>query len=237
MVELIVESDPSGAEVIIDDEVIGTTPLTIPIEISLETFRAECLSNGVVVCDWNTLQARLVNHDVSRFWWLVTEQERRSIAEVAIKNTLFAVITQKRKGHSDCNGGIGEWGSIVCVGNAMIRYLTFAKPMNQMDTCYWRYRQDAPEVCFAANDTYQLPCFMANCRKISPQFGHAMCAIQVVQGIDSLDNWIIFQYREFDIKPGSGQMPTGSSVDIVDPHTFAPCGSYSCWGAIASFEV
>lgn len=210
MAELIINSVPSGADVTIDGEIVGTTPLVIPIEISLEAFRAECLTDGAVSCDWNTLHARLNNHDVSRLWWLLTESERRSIAKHAVSNTINKVIWYYRRGES------GGWMKLPspCTYNAIIRFQKFGTPIGWYD-CYWKYDSGSTDAFrYAPEHYFGLPTVHVN------TVTHVMCGIQVVNSIDDLNNWIVFQYGSFDIKPGHAQMPYGKRVIIQDPFPY-----------------
>lgn len=225
MTELIIESIPSGAEVTFDGKVIGTTPLTHTIDepVGLAEFRAECLSGGNVVCSWDVLKTRLEDQTVSRLWWMFTETERRSIAEHAIKNTLFFRIGCKCGGLSNCLGSDGEWSIATCLYDVIVKYPLFAEcEQVGTDACYWKNamanaKDDEncdgyhDEFCVRSTRTYGLPCNVVFC---SPIFGHVLMAIQVVEGTESLDNWVIFQYGDYDIKPGHWQMPIGQVAKI-----------------------
>lgn len=204
---------------------------------AIDEFKIECLSNGVVSCDWATLEARLNNHDVSMFWWFLEETERRSIAEMAIKNILFFTISSARSGNPDCEGGIGEWKLAQCVTNTIVRYQKFKYiPSESVGSCYWKHPTTGEEKCIYQTDTYNLPCNIVGCYTDDDEWGHGMCAVQVVRGTDSLDNWIVFNYSDFDIKPGNWQMPNNSTVSMMVPAYFS-CRGYSFWSCAAEFEV
>ena len=192
-------------------------------ELSIGAFD-DCLEDGKVVCNWSVLEKYLLDHTVSNLWWDLTEAERRSIAETAIKNTLFYELWYGRGGKANCEGGEGDFVGIVCMQNAIIRCLKFGVPIpivdmttGYVDACYFkRSLSDPIETCYK-QDTYNLPCHLVMCMEhfTGPGWVHAMCAIQVREGFDSLDNWIVFQYSDFDIKPGNWQMPRDKKVKMI----------------------
>ena len=201
---------------------------------NIAAFRSECLTDGTVTCDWGTLRARLENHDVSRFWWFLTELERRSIAEMAIKNTLFFHIGYKCTGRPACEGCDGEWSEATCLYDTVVKYPIFSEyRSDDSDMCYWKKTLDDVEHCVKTNVSYGLPCNVVFC---SPVFGHVLLAIQVVNNIESLDNWIVFQYGSFDIKPGHWQMPTGQVAEIWDVYNISNCGHLD-YNIVTEFNV
>jgi hypothetical protein len=240
MTELTIESVPSGAQVQIDGEIVGTTPLTYAIGEydDLAEFRDECMSGGNVVCSWNVLKNRLEDQTVSLLWWLLTETERRSISKMAIENTLFYKLNYGRYGKPDCKGGEGDIRAIWCVVNGVIRTIKFGVYLSGGGSCYYRRYADSEEYCYVPEATYGLPCHIVSCGSHEPgDFGHSMCSIQVVDRLDSINNWIIFQESDFDIKPGQRQIPTYK----YDLHIrFREMTSFSCGGysatTIARFE-
>jgi hypothetical protein len=231
MPELTIGSDPSGAEVIIDDEVIGTTPLTIQTEqVTLEQFRAESW------IDWDTLHFRLINHDVSRFWWDLTESERRAIAEMAVKNTMFTTYYHGRSGLDNCEGGEGELFGIDCVENALIKYVKFtSNNFYGSPRCYYQRLSGDEEFCMVPEHTYKLPGHYV--RAVKLPWGHSMCAIQVRQDMSSIDSWYIFQYWDYDIKPGHWQLPHGARVGFHRPHSVIEYGVDYWISPVAYFSV
>lgn len=231
MTELIIESVPSGAEVQIDGAFIGTTPIIIPIEIGLEAFRTECLSDGGVICSWDVLKTRLEDQTVSRIWWDLTRDERYSISEMAVKNTLFYTATRGRSGKFDCVGGEGDTREIVCIQNSIIRYIKFtSKSFGISDKCYYRRIESSEEFCYVPNESYGLPGHIVSCSTpidyTGEPFGHSMCAIQTGLDLSKLDSWIVFQYTDFNIKPGDLQMPVDTYVRFKIPDNSTSCNGY-----------
>lgn len=231
MAELTIESIPSGADVNIDGEAIGTTPITFSIgeSVGLTEFRSQCLSNGKVVSSWNTLKTRLEDQTVSGIWWDLTRDERYSIAEMAIKNTLFYNIFYTRTGKPNCGGGEGELKRATCVNSAIIRCIKFGELPDTVpywsqnaDMCYYRKQPVDAEHCYVSNTPYKLPCHYVS---MISEFAvnHAMAAIQIENNYNSLDSWIVFQHTSFDIKPGHRQMPYKSTVYLSKPNGFQ-CG-------------
>lgn len=205
MTQLIIESVPSGAEVQIDGEIIGTTPLIYPIDetVGLAEFRDECLSGGNVVCSWDSMKTRLEDQTVSRLWWDLTRDERYSIGEKVIRNTMFFWIVKIRKGKLNCEGGEGEYEYTTCLDNAAIRYLKIAHAKDfiegdifSVDRCYWKHPVTGEEICKVPDVSYNLPCSIGQYES-----GHLVCALQIGQMGDKIDDFIIFQYLSFDIKP------------------------------------
>jgi len=204
---------PDVDEILIDEIPIEDLPTVIHTQTidDIDVFRTECLSGGTVSCTWSTLQARLIDRDVAKFWWDLTESERRSIAEMAIRNTLFSVMRYGRSGKANCAGGEGDVGRIMCTQNGIIRTLKFGSHSVGNDSCYYQRTDPGEEFCYVPETSYGLPCHIVSCLTYSgadPGFGHSMCSIQVVNNTDSLDNWIVFQYSDFDIKPGHWQIPS-----------------------------
>lgn len=194
MAELIIESVPSGAEVQIDGVIVGTTPLTR------------------TVYSWDVLKAELEDHTISKLWWSLTEYERRSIAKMAIVNTIPYKANRKGIGEYGCIGNVGGWISASCVHNTIIRYAKFAsmgsKQYTDLTNCYWKRYDDSDENCFVPDYSYALPCHAVS------HGTHSMIGVHVVAGFDSLDNWIVFQYSDIDIKPGHWQMPIGRLISV-----------------------
>ena len=229
MLTLVIDSVPYGAEVAIDGVSYGITPViaTINDEVLAE-FRAECLSNESVVCSWDVLKTRLEDLTVSQLWWDLTRDERYSISEMAIGNTLTRIYRWGRSGKPNCGGGEGGRTSIVCLNNAVIRYIKFtSNTFGVVDSCYYsEYMELAhDEFCYVPEQTFGLPGHLVSC--YGTGFGHTMCAVQIEQDLTTLDSWIVFQYGGFDIKPGDWQMPNGMYVTMHTPTTSIKCSGYS----------
>lgn len=210
-----------------------TILVSMDIRLSIEDFRAECLSNGSVACSWDVLKTRLEDKTVSELWWDLIETERRSIAEMAIKNTIFYTIHDVREGASECEGGGGEWKKAVCMQNGIIRYMQLSTPVAGVDTCYWKNNVGA-EMCYVPTYPYNLPCNLVVC--MGYEFGHMVCAIQVVHNPNVLSDWILFQYSSFDIKPGDQQLPHSSRVTVYQPYVLA-CNHMTECDIIAEFDI
>lgn len=230
MVLITFESVPSEAEVEIDGEYTETTPFDVEIGELPTEFNDSCLCNGDVICDWGTLKPYLEDHTVSTFWWGFTESERRSIAEMAVKNTIYQLIQHYRRGEE------GEWKRLAspCTYNAIIRFQKIGVPIGWAD-CYWKYTEASTDIYnYVPNHSFGLPCVLLNNNY------HVMCGVQVVDAIDDIDNWVVFQYNDVNIKPGSPHMPTGSHVIIQRPFPYDESG-YSCIGfdsdTITDFHV
>lgn len=249
MTELSINSYPSGAQVTIDDEMVGTTPMFITIgeeDTELEKFRDDYMSGGLVSAEWTTFKSVLEDHTVANLWWRLTRNERYSIAKTSVENTLFNRMYHSRRGESNCVGGVGEWKVMECVGNAIIRVLQFGKRLTRVpywsptsDECYYKRYETSEEHCYVPDIPYGLPCFYVS--KIADEVKpgtvehHALAAIQIENNYDSLDSWIIFQYSDFDIKSGDHQIPFDSTVKFSAPYG-TQCGVV--YGdRVASFHV
>lgn len=227
---LTIESDHAGAQVKINGEDVGITPISILVEpVDITLFRKEYVSGGNIICQWPVIKSLLENQTIGGFWWDLTRDERYSIAEMTIKNTLFYQLYYDREGKSNCEGGEGEVHDAVCVQNGIVRYLKFGTSTIGGDHCYYRRHIDSEEYCYVPDIQYGLPCHIVGCLNPDIPFGHAMAAIQIVEGTDSLNNWIIFQYDSFDIKPGNWQLPTsGGNMSIkFGVLSTVSCGGYS----------
>jgi len=239
MTKLTIESTPSGGIISIDGIDMGVTPATISLgdDITLLEFRDEYMDGDSVKCTWPTMETLLVNLVVSKLWWLFSRNERYSIAEMAIKNTFPYNIRRGREGLFGCAGGVGELKTVMCVGNTIIRVLKFGRIDYMGGQCYHRRYSDSTEYCYRVENIYGLPCHTVGCGSYEPGFGHSMAAIQIVDSYDSIDNWMVFQYGDVDIKPGSYQMPT-DDWDLYlkfGELTHASCAGFSS-DTLARFE-
>ena len=197
-----------------------TTPICYfsiiePDDVS--AFREACITDEQVSCSWSVLESWLNSLIVSDIWWGLTRDERYSIANMAITNTMFFCICRMRKGKPNCEGGEGDWNIYTTCGrNTYIRILKFATSdyAGCVDECYWKesFDVDENEHCWKPDHSYGLPCYTATVivgerYNGGPQFAHGICALLIDEDVSIIDNWIFFQYDSFDIKPGDLQMP------------------------------
>ena len=216
MPELIIESVPSGAEVRIDGEYIGTTTITHPIgeTTDLTKFRSSCLSSGNVVCSNNVLKARLEDHTVSKLWWDLTRDERYSIARKAESIAFGYFIEEVCCGTHDCGGCTDGWKSAACTQNGAIRTIKFsdATPLFA-DSCYYR-TSIGESVCWLPEHQYALPSAVVTCATSGVGYGHTMCAIQIDEDQNILNSWAVFDSNYFDVTPGHLTMPNYKYDDL-----------------------
>ena len=187
-------------------------------------FRESCITDGKVSCDWSVLESWLNSSIVSDIWWGLTRDERYSIAEKSVYNTLYGRIDYYSFGEDACTGSDGDWLSAACAANGMIKYLKFASPIFEyqdectFESCYWKWDDVDIEHCYKHELYYDLPCAIVQAKPIPDSNGHShiMCAIQIEEDVSKLDSWVIFQWTAFDIQPGEGQLDCGS-FDIYRP--------------------
>lgn len=188
---------------------------------------------------WIKLKPLLEDHTISEMWWNLTESDRRSIAELAIKNTLFYMLRQGRSGKPNCEGGEGNFNSLVCLQNAIIRSMKFGTELTGADNCYYRRNELSEEFCYLGTH-YDLPCYMVTCSTYGGGFGHSLAAIQVNEDTDLLSSWIIFQYSDFDIKLGHWQLPVdrfpGRIYIKIAIQTDVRCAGYNSTDELARWE-
>jgi len=255
MTQLTIESTPLGAQVVIDGDAKGTTPLTVPIgeDIELYEFRSECMSDGSVACAWRTLQHRLDDLTVSNLWWDMTRDERYSIAIAAIQNNPYGLATNLKNfsGESNCVGPIGRGTQGNCATSAAIRYTKFGgqAPIidyigpdctNNVDGVYFQLDKSDVIQCLRQPNPYRLPCHFVQCLNEAKGRWHVMSAIQIVDSLDDLNNWVVFQYNSVDIKPGHIQMSRDCKVVIFTLSVIGRYGTDSRMEkatTIAEFEI
>ena len=207
----------NGAEIKVDGVTIGDTPVEPPTPQSLEAFRLECLSNGRVSCSWSVLRTRLEDQTVSKLWWDLTRDERYNIGKEAVDGTkLNRDLRFTCPGLPNCAGAGGDWKNAACVHDGIIRYLQLvSKDVVGADSCYYKYLETSEAKCWFPKVSYNLPGALVACATpYGPGYGHTMCALQIDKDISKLDNWVIFQYSEYDIKPGTWQIPTHTWDDL-----------------------
>lgn len=175
----------------------------------------------VDIADFASLKPYLVSGYIGENWWDFTEPERRRIAETAIRNVLFYEIGSGRYGNANCAGGTGGVLNFMCGHNATIRALKFGRTsITGGDESYYN-DLDGNEHCFVPNERFDLPCDYIVATSHDGCWGHSLCGIRVNKNIDDLNSWIMFQYSDFDIKPGDWQIPTalcpGIDIQISEP--------------------
>jgi hypothetical protein len=162
--------------------------------------------------EWATLEPQLESGSIGAQWWHLSDADRQQIATLAIANTepniAFAYI---RTGKQNCEGGEGSWSSAQCGANAIVRYWKFGEDTPDGYNAYWSYDK-IEEHCYVPEKPYNLPCFRVVAAKTD--FGHEMAALQIGEDPSTLDSWRIFQYGEYNIKPGGWQMPYGCHIEI-----------------------
>ena len=208
MAEITFIADPGADDILIDGISLN----------DIDAFRAECLTNGAVSCDWDTLHTRLIGHDVSRFWWFLTRDERYSITVMAIENTdpYPHQVLCWRAGKLNCEGGEGDIAHAECLANALIRYVKFGSTTglkskyNSPDQCYWSVAEGWEEHCYDDGASYELPVAY-----VSRLDGHFITAVQIDTDVHSLDNWVMFQYGTIDIQPGTWHAPSGCDLEFL----------------------
>ncbi len=67
------------------------------------------------------------------------------------------------------------------------------------------------------------------------QFAHALNAIHIGDSYDSIDDYLIYQYSEIDIKWGSWQMPTDCVIHLKIPTSISIAG-YNYSGFFKTFR-
>lgn len=222
MSSVTINSVPSGAEVMVDGVSVGTTPVSIDVvSVDLQEFRATCLTEEEVSCEWDVLKVWLEDHRISEVWWDMTTTERRSVAVNAIQNTCYTICDYWSLGFDCCGGSDDVRYSAVCYHNMMIRYLKFQSEDDIVpyevgpDSCYWDNDVLGEWACFHPSSCYKLPGHYISRLSYGGDIGHAMASIQVDEDMTSLDSWIIFQYQDIDIKSGCFHIPSGSDIRIL----------------------
>ena len=230
MKEFLIKSVPVGADVRIGGVSIGTTPITGKIDDgSLEAFRAECMTDDKVSCTWDVLRKNLEGHAVCRLWWDLTRNERYSITVNAIRNNDYTETALKvLTGAPNCRGATsGTWAGS-CALAAAIRYTKFAPPCaitdhngpapsGNQDGCYFQLGSSLPIRCLRQSNPYNLPCYFVQVLNEPMDRRHILCAIQIENSFNRLDNFVVFQYNDVDVKPGDNQMGLNAKVVLYSP--------------------
>lgn len=224
-----IESTPVGAEVVIDGEYVGITPVSVQtIGDDLMEFRSVCMSGDQVSCGWDVIRPWLEDRSISGFWNDLAVAERKSIAIKAIENKLSFSIGSYREGNPNCEGGFGEWRRAVCDSNALIRVVTFGHPLgvDGVRSWYWKRNTEYTHVpggdvehCYYQPTWYGLPTYYAT-DFVQNEWYHSIAAIHIGDSMSSIDDFVIFQFSLCDIKPSEhGQVRFGSNIMFFDvPH-------------------
>lgn len=185
------------------------TPTPLP-KADINAFRNECMNNGSVKCSWSTIKNWLKDRRVASIWWDLTQTERKSVAVIAIKNTLFYYTDSIRDGNDNCSGPTGSTYRAVCLHNAIIRTQLFGFPVEYSKKCYYKSSSGVYK-CYYSPDHYGLPAYDIELRTTERTgdnaYGHAICGIQIVNNMNSYKNFILFQYNACDVKLGDWNFP------------------------------
>lgn len=205
-----------------------------PIDQNLLTsFRSACISNQKISVTWDLLKTWLINHSVSKIWWGLTETERRSIGEHAIKNTIYYTIIERGTGSPGCIGTNITWKKAYCVDNSRVRIFKFGEPFNNVDSCYFKDKSWDIK-CYNFNEYYKLPVFNVSARTqvgATDVFGHSMSGLQVNKDTTKYSSWVVFQYSDWDLKPGSRHIPTHKyDLDLAISKLTALDNCVTAWG-------
>ncbi len=191
------------------------TPTPLP-KANINAFRNECMSNGSVKCSWSTIRNWLKDRRVASVWWDLTQIERKSIAIIAINNSLFYYIDSIRDGYDNCIGPTSPTYGAVCLQNAIIRTQLFGFPVEYSKKCYYK-SSNGMYKCYYDSNYYGLPVFDIELRTTETSgndaYGHAVCGIQIVNNMNSYKNFILFQYNACDVKLGDWNFPD-DKVDL-----------------------
>ncbi len=185
------------------------TPTPLP-KADINAFRSACMNNGSVKCSWSTIKNWLKDRRVASIWWDLTQTERKSIAVIAIKNTLFYYTDSIRDGNDNCNGPTSSTYKAVCLHNALIRTQLFGYPVDNSKKCYYKSSSGIYK-CYYSSDYYGLPAYDIELRTTERTgdnaYGHAICGILIVNNMNSYKNFILFQYNACDVKLGDWNFP------------------------------
>jgi len=170
-----------------------------------EDFKRDCLSNGEIICNWNTLHEYLIDKTVADNWWELTKEERVSICDACCQHWGDAWI--EKIGYDSDGDGIPDkeetWTP--CIRQAEIRYLIFNQKEYRQSTdygnfsnCYYYIRDDGWHNY--EEEGYELPCHVV--RGAFPSGLHELNAIQIGKDESKIYNWYIFDCDHCNIKPG-----------------------------------
>lgn len=188
------------------------TPSPTP-QADINQFRNKCISNNKVKCSWSTIRSWLIDRRVASIWWLLNQTERKSIAEIAVKNTLYYMTWYGKDGKDNCEGPTSISYDIVCLHNAIIRTQIFGTPVPGSKKCYYLDNLDKYQ-CYYTPNYYGLPAHDVELRVYKEnQWAHAVCGIQINKNMNDINSWVLFQYGNWDIKRGNWQFP-GDEINL-----------------------
>jgi len=195
---------------------IATNPLyasataIIKVVASFDDLKSKCLRNDEVRCDWNTLHGYLLDNTVSNNWWQLTKGQRISILNKILTELFPYAVEYICEGKDNCEGGEGSYKTAVCLHNSAIRVTRLGSPVYNDKKLYYNTRQDhKTDICFGL-EYYNLPAYCAGV------FGHEIAALQIGENPDEPSSWRLFQYRDFDIKPGDWNMPYINPISVLE---------------------
>lgn len=181
------------------------------------------------------LLAKLKSGEIAANWWSYPTPERWEIARYVGRYSASLPIGEYGgKGAKDCGGGpYYEEIRMACHHHLCVRLSKIGK----CGTCYSvgpgagygnngyeNYWQDKFQRwhCLHNPESFNLPFYWAT--KVPMWFipdrpllpSHAICALQVGTDMTNLNNWLLFQYEDSEIKPLADQKVTANELRVGD---------------------
>jgi len=188
-----------------------------------EDFKRDCLSNGEVICDWDTLHEYLVGHTVADNWWVLTREQRYNIAKAIHRD--IPLYTKYRYGLKKCEGGTTEEYPVACHDAAQYMYMRLNGEIRGDNLSAVYYTNPASpdwedEYCLGT-ESYKLPVYYVSVKIYRTP--HAINAILIDQDYTNVNNWVFFEAPKtcFDLKPPhrmSGGDPCNAARIYKDYH-------------------